>query len=54
MFTGLNILCCIKDILWFERNWKHTEMQSRHQDTRPGGACMILGGAPGGGCYSSI
>ncbi len=23
--------------------------QSRRQDTRPGGACMILGGATGGG-----
>ncbi len=25
------------------------ERQSRRQDTRPGGACMILGGATGGG-----
>ncbi len=25
--------------------------QSRRQDDRPGGACMILGGAPGGGDY---
>ncbi len=26
-----------------------TLLQSRRQDTRPGGACMILGGATGGG-----
>ncbi len=26
-----------------------TPLQSRRQDTRPGGACMILGGATGGG-----